>query len=116
MVCFTTCALATGFIGSSIALTFHTRQQLLESQFLNSLDDEQKLIYKSVVEERFRAFTMGTILGIILSAIYFAVAKKNGASPQTIICSVIAIIGITQYLYYRMVPKSKWMFLSLGRA
>lgn len=115
MVCYTTCALATGFIGSSLALTFYTRKELLQNQLLDTLDDNQKVIYKSIVEERFTALVTGTIIGLILSAIYFYLAKTNSAKPQTIICSVIAIIGITQYLYYRLVPKSQWLLIHLDK-
>ena len=114
MVCFTTCAIATGFIGSSIALMASTRKHLLASDLVNSLDETQKVIYYSIVEERFRAYIIGAIIGIILSVIYIYYAKQTDASAQTVICSVIVIVGISQYLYYTLVPKSQWMLNHLN--
>jgi len=109
MVCYTTCALATGFIGSSVALMFNTRQNLLQNQFVSILDEKQKEIYFSIVQERYRAYIIGTILGLILSTVFFFLSKQNNLEAKTIICSVILIIGLTQYFYYRLVPKSQWM-------
>ena len=109
MVCFTTCALAMGFIGASISIMINTHQRYLNSKFVEMLDDNQRNTYQTIVNEQFRYYTQGTIIGLLLSAVYFYIAKRNGAQPQTIICSVIAIIGIVQYLYYKLMPKSQWV-------
>ena len=109
MVCYTTCALATGFIGSSLAIMLSTQKNLLSSQLVGTLDEKQKSIYIAIVKERFNLYTHGTILGIILSTIFFFYANKNDFSNRAIICSIIVIIGLTQYLYYTLMPKTNML-------
>ena len=106
MVCYSTCAIATGFIGSSLSIMFSTQKNLLSSQFVETLDDKQKAVYFKIVKERFNIYIQGTILGIILSVIFYFYGTRNNLSNRTLICSTIVIIGLTQYLYYILMPKT----------
>lgn len=108
-LCPYSCALAFGFLGCSLSIFLSTRKDLLANQFADSLDQKQKEIYFQVVNERFNNYTRGTILGIVLGALFLAYAQRNGIDKSSTICGIILIIGISQYIVYKFTPKSVWM-------
>tara|TARA_Y100000816_G_C25989667_1_gene516907 strand:+ start:77 stop:508 length:432 start_codon:yes stop_codon:yes gene_type:complete len=85
--------------------------------FKETLDDDQKKIYRDITEERRNIYYRGFLLGLVLSIllIYFL----NGSSfskigKPTTLCIIGATSFLTNYFYYILTPKSDYMLLHLN--
>lgn len=111
--CYPICVIAAGLIGSQVPFFFHTKAEILQHQFMNSLDEKQKLIYQNIVEERLRIFLTGSLIGLLLGLSYLWYAMKNKIHTGMRICIAFTILIGIPYLYYSLTPKSDWMLLHL---
>lgn len=111
MVCISSCIISAGFIGTWIV--FIIRAQYV-SKYMNemsrSLDRNQMEIYKNIIKERRSIHQTSIIIGIILTLIYLVFSKNKN------LCLASAILIITNYVVYTLLPKSDYMVLHLSRA
>ena len=104
----TICSVAVVFLLSSIFMMF-LKDEKLFTNFMNTLNDEQKNINFKIIKERTMLYVGGMILGLLLGFIYLSMNKKTGLN----ICAFITIIFITQIVFYKVYPKSTYMLYHL---
>jgi len=69
-------------------------------KFEESLDDEQRVIYKEITNERLRIYILATIVAIVVGLV---------TMRQFTTCFSVAAALSTQTLVYLLWPKSKYM-------
>ena len=72
--------------------------------------------YDEIVKERTQIFYTGYIIGVLLAArlIYYNTQiKKEKMGTCAMVCLTIFIAFITNYFYYVLSPKTKWMLNSI---
>jgi Sec-independent protein secretion pathway component TatC len=111
--CFPICAVAAGLIGSQIPFFYRTQQELIMHEFNETLSPEQKAIYQNIVQERFRLFAIGSLIGLTLGLAYLWYAMRTKQHTGMRICVAFSILIGAPYLYYNLAPKSDWMLLHL---
>ena len=118
MICGITCIIALVFLIANIYIIFScSNNKELKKNFLNVLNEEQKITYEKIIDERKNIYYGGYILGIILSFIgYFSIKKFTTMrfNKMSLICFVGAITFVTNYLFYILYPKSDYMLLHLN--
>tara|TARA_B100000424_G_C22792828_1_gene425704 strand:- start:71 stop:547 length:477 start_codon:yes stop_codon:yes gene_type:complete len=118
MICGTTCIIAFVFLIANLyTILSCSNSKELKKNFLNVLNDEQKLTYGKIINERKNIYYCGYILGIILSIIGYLIIKKFtkiSFNKMSLICFVGAITFVTNYLFYILYPKSDYMLLHLN--
>ena len=118
MICGITCIIALVFLIANIYIIFScSNNKELKKNFLNVLNEEQKITYEKIIDERKNIYYSGYILGIILSLIgYFSIKKFTTMrfNKVSLICFVGAITFVTNYLFYILYPKSDYMLLHLN--
>lgn len=115
MTCYLSCGLSFAFIVAYLYLFLSTKKKLVEHTFVETLNKEQKVIYSEIVNERFKYAIQGKILGILLACIYLYLAYKLDTPRGTMVCMSVVILVITQTLFYKIMPKSKWMLNHLDK-
>lgn len=115
MVCIINCSLAFVFIISMIYMMFSIDKNEIKNNFINKLDDNQKNIYKNIVEERRNIYFMGYGIGFIISLflIYFKSYFNIKINKNSVICFILGITFLTTYFFYILYPKSNYMILHL---
>ena len=109
---FTYCLIASIFIGASIMTTLKCTDCAPFSSYNNTLNNEQKELYKQIKSERMNIYIKGMVLGCIIAAIYYySVLGTEKTIEHT--CALVSIIMGTQYLVYQLHPKTNWMLNSL---
>ena len=76
-------------------------------KFMNTLDDSQKAIYKTVIEERLKIYLTGMFLGLSLAIMYQYYSKSKN------VCVFLVLIFATKLIFYRAYPKSTYMLYHL---
>jgi len=85
------------------------KDKTIFKNFENLLDEKQKDIYKNIVKERLKIYTMGMILGLSLGAYYIYSNPKD----TYLICKVLMIIYTIKLGFYYLYPKQPLMLYSL---
>jgi len=99
------CFLAAGLIGSSL----YTMMKCNECDKLNqSLDDNQRRIYLSIVSERKNLALQGLLLGLLLSTLYLYFTGRS-INPLVNGCIYAGLTLSITYLYYLLSPKKTYM-------
>jgi membrane protein insertase Oxa1/YidC/SpoIIIJ len=70
------------------------------------LDDNQKQIYKSVINERTNIYIQGLVLGIVLALL---ITFNTNLAKGNNVCLFIVIAIVVNILYYSLYPKSTYM-------
>ena len=114
MPCKITCLFATAFLISMIYFSNATTQSDTIKHYENQLPSNLKKIYNEISQERLKIYFYGYTLGLILSLIiiiynYQIRNPKEKYNVVTITCTVITVSFITNYFYYMLSPKTKWM-------
>jgi len=114
MPCKITCLLATAFLISMIYFSNSTTQSDTIKHYENQLPSNLKKIYNEISQERLKIYFYGYTLGLILSLIiiiynYQIRNPREKYNVVTITCTVITVSFITNYFYYMLSPKTKWM-------
>ena len=109
MTCYLSCGLSVAFIVGFLYIFLGTKKKLLEHSFVETLNKQQKIIYVDIVNERLKYAIQGKILGILLACIYLYLSYKLDTPKSTVLCMSVVILVITQILFYKLMPKSKWM-------
>lgn len=117
MVCGITCIIAFVFLIANIYTILSCANNKNEKQdFLNVLNDKQKVTYKNIINERKNIHFMGYGLGLLLSVVAIYIARnvlKSRLNNLSLICLVGSITFVTNYLFYILYPKSDYMLLHL---
>ena len=114
MPCKITCLFATAFLISMIYFSNSTTQSETIKHYENQLPSNLKKIYNEISQERLKIYFYGYTLGLILSLIiiiynYQIRNPREKYNVVTITCTVITVSFITNYFYYMLSPKTKWM-------
>ena len=118
MTCSGTCFIAFVFLIANIyTILSCTSNSKLKQDFIDVLNEDQKIIYKNIIIERRNIYYFGYILGLIISLIVVILNKKLfkiRLNNISLVCLVGSITFITNYLFYILYPKSDYMLLHLN--
>lgn len=112
MPCCWTCMLSLVFIICMVYFMNATTSSKIMIDYQSQLPIELQKTYKEIISERSRIYYYGYLLGFLLSIIiilYNTQIKKNKLSTFAMVSIVICVSFITNYFYYMLSPKSKWM-------
>ena len=112
MLCRGSCLLSFVFIVAMIYFTHVKTSQDVYSKFIHTLDEKQKKVYESIVQERAFIYYFGYVIGFLLSLLfiyYNLYVAKRKMDNYVLICTIISISFITSYFYYTLTPKTKYM-------
>jgi hypothetical protein len=102
MTCYLSYAIGISLIVATLAVSLFGKSFGYMATYENGLNAEQKAYHESVVKERAVLFIQGTILGLLLGAAYYLAGGKN-------VCAFLLLFTATQYFFYTLAPKTKWM-------
>ena len=96
-------------IGMLYKLLFTSKCKILKS-FMDTLSNEQKEIYNEIINNRRSIYFKGYGLGLIIAIIYIVVNKKTlNIGKYTSLCLIGSIMFVTNYFFYILHPKGKFM-------
>ena len=114
--CSITCLFSAVFIIAMIFMTNSMSTNQTIKTYEHQLSPELKQTYNDIREERTRIFYFGYILGFALAIVIIAYntqIKNNKMSWQSMVCLTVSVAFITNYFYYILTPKTKWMLDSI---
>lgn len=112
MVCSISCSISAVFIIGMIYMTNATSKSNIIKKYQEQLPKELVDIYESIVEERTRIYYTGYMLGFVLSLaliVYTTQIQQSKMSTSSMVCTTVAIAFLTNYFYYTLTPKTKYM-------
>lgn len=112
MVCITNCALGFALVSGTIATTLVSNQDPVFQKYHATLEPEQKAILDMITNDRLNLYIQGTLIGLLLVGLLTFFGGKK-ISPLANGCAFIALILLTQYFYYILMPKKDWMLRHL---
>lgn len=112
MVCITNCAIGAALVGGTIATALVSKQDAIFQVYHKSLNAEQSEALERITNHRLSLYVQGTVLGIILVTL-IALYGGKAMSPLTSGCTFVAVVLLTQYFYYSLMPKPDWMIRHL---
>lgn len=106
----TSCLVSAILIGSSLFTMISSKNSQVFKNFQATLTPEQQVMYKQITGERLNVYITGLLLGTVLSMgyLYYNLSTNKG-STVTDSCIYTTIMLVTLYIYYNMMPKSKYM-------
>jgi len=115
MKCFINCTVGLVFLIANLYCMFSVDKSDKKDKFFKTLNLELQNKYTKIVEERRKIYYQGFILGILLSFLMVLIGStfKKNLSNQTVVCTVLTVTLVTNYLYYILAPKSDWIILYL---
>ena len=110
MVCSISCMISTIFIIGMIYFYNKTSTDPVVLQYRSKLPSELQDVYDKIVSERRSISIRGYIIGFIISSIaIYMYYQRIGNTDIPIVCTVLAIMFLTNYFYYMLSPKTDWM-------
>ena len=100
------CAIAFVLLLSSILMHFFIDKK---NDFLLTLNVDQKKKYKDIIQERFKIYIFGMILGLVLGFLYVYIYNEDRFK----VCKFVAIVLVTKLTFYYFYPKSDFMLYHL---
>lgn len=116
MACSLTCGLATAFVIAMVLMNYWMITNQTTQKYRAQLPSSLQKTYDEIVKERTQIFYTGYIIGVLLAArlIYYNTQiKKEKMGTCAMVCLTIFIAFITNYFYYTLSPKTKWMLNSI---
>lgn len=116
MACSLTCGLAAAFVIAMVLMNYWMITNQTTQKYRAQLPPSLQKTYDEIVKERTQIFYTGYIIGVILAArlIYYNTQiKKEKMGTCAMVCLTIFIAFITNYFYYVLSPKTKWMLNSI---
>ena len=104
--CQVACLLAVSMFSGQLYVMFNNRKNVLFRKFDNLLDQNQKMIYKKIINERMKLYIQGMVLGLILGFTYLCSVPSNTVGRA---CLFTIIVLGTNYFYYMLMPKTNYM-------
>jgi hypothetical protein len=80
--------------------------------YQKQLPPELQILYKEIRDERTQIFYTGYAIGFILALtliLYNTQIKKSKMGWPSMVCLTVSVAFITNYFYYILTPKTKWM-------
>lgn len=112
MPCVSYCLLGSVFLGSSVLTMMTSKSSKVFTHMMNTLDDNQKQIYKSIISERLSIYIQTLVIGVIVGSIAVFNVPKNTKYSSKLCLFVFLALGIN-YLGYSLYPKSTYMLQHL---
>ena len=100
------CAIAFVLLLSSILMHFFIDKK---DDFLLTLNESQKMKYKDIIQERFKIYIFGMILGLVLGFLYVYIYNEDRFK----VCKFVSIVLVTKLTFYYFYPKSDFMLYHL---
>lgn len=116
MACSLTCGLAAAFVIAMVLMNYWMVTNQTTQKYRAQLPSSLQKTYDEIVKERTQIFYTGYIIGVLLAArlIYYNTQiKKEKMGTCAMVCLTIFIAFITNYFYYTLSPKTKWMLNSI---
>ena len=117
-LCRTSCFIAVIFLIANIYTMFMCINSKQKQQFFNTLDNQQKKTYLTIINERkniyYAGFAIGILISIILLNLNFKFLKLIKSKREKNVCFVVTTTFIINYFFYVMYPKSSYMILHLN--
>jgi len=116
MACSLTCGLAAAFVIAMVLMNYWMITNQTTQKYKAQLPSSLQKTYDEIVKERTQIFYTGYIIGVLLAArlIYYNTQiKKEKMGTCAMVCLTIFIAFITNYFYYTLSPKTKWMLNSI---
>jgi len=110
--CTISCSISAVFLIGMIYMNYSIMNSQIILQYKLQLPEKLQKIYEQITHERSTIYYQGYILGFILSLfIIFGniYSDHKMLSTTSMVCLVLAISFITNYFYYILSPKKKWM-------
>ena len=115
MICGINCLITIIFIIGNIWFNLNIGKDYENERFLDMLNENQRNKYKKIVKERFSIAMKGYALGLFFSLmiiLYNYYIKKIKIKNIYLICLVGCVTFLTQYFFYILSPKKRWMLES----
>jgi hypothetical protein len=103
MVCYRDCYIAAAFITATIFTSFSIDKCDANYRLKKLLNREQQQKLNEIVQERFRLFWAGTVLGAIIG--YLMLQYIGDVEDFHRGCFFAMSVLVTQYLFYSLSPK-----------
>lgn len=100
------CAIAFVLLLSSILMHFFIDKK---DDFMLTLNVDQKTKYKDIIQERFKIYIFGMILGLVLGFLYVYIYNEDRFK----VCKFVSIVLVTKLTFYYFYPKSDFMLYHL---
>ena len=100
------CAIAFVLLLSSILMHFFIDKK---DDFMLTLNESQKTKYKDIIQERFKIYIFGMILGLVLGFLYVYIYNEDRFK----VCKFVSIVLVTKLTFYYFYPKSDFMLYHL---
>jgi len=116
MVCSLTSGLAVVFVLAMILMTYWMTVNQTTQKYKAQLSPALQKAYKEIVRERTQIFYTGYIIGFFLAALliyYNTQVKKEKMGTRAMVCLTVLVAFLTNYFYYVLTPKTKWMLDSI---
>jgi len=110
--CTISCSISAIFLIGMIYMNYSIATSQIILKYKSQLPENLQKIYEQITNERTRIYYQGYILGFILSLIIIGIniySDHKMLSTTSMICLVLATSFITNYFYYILSPKKKWM-------
>lgn len=110
--CSITCIFSAVFVISMIFMTNAMSTSQTIQTYQKQLPQDLQQLYQQIREERTQIFYTGYIIGFVLALIiivYNTQIKKEKMGWPAMVCLTVTVAFITNYFYYVLTPKTKWM-------
>jgi len=110
--CSITCIFSAVFVISMIFMTNSMSTSETIQTYQKQLPPELQILYKEIRDERTQIFYTGYAIGFILALtliLYNTQIKKSKMGWPSMVCLTVSVAFITNYFYYILTPKTKWM-------
>jgi hypothetical protein len=80
--------------------------------YQKQLPQDLQLLYNEIRDERTKIFYTGYAIGFVLALmiiLYNTQIKKSKMGWPSMVCLTVSVAFITNYFYYILTPKTKWM-------
>jgi hypothetical protein len=103
------CLLGAGLLGAKmVTMLVNKNTSSTFKAYHESLSPSQKMYYDAVVEERLHLYLKGLLIGLVISTFLIKFANFQ-ISDVSKACLFTVIIMGTGFMYYMLMPKTKYM-------
>lgn len=105
------CTLGFSLLFSSFFMMIMKQDNQIFINLDNTLNDEQKVLYRSIIKDRSTIYMISVMLGLLTGYLYF----KNNSSDKYVICKSLVIIYVVKFSTYYFFPKKPLLLYSLDK-
>ena len=110
--CTVSCSISAVFLIGMMYMNYSITTSQIILRYKSQLPEKLQKIYEQITTERTTIYYQGYVLGFILSLFIIfgnVYSDHKLLSTTSMVCLVLAISFITNYFYYILSPKKKWM-------